>query len=92
LSGIGFQNLVVFLSGAEGNDAADRIVGGHADGHAITRDDLDAEPPHPAAQLREHFMSRITLHAIEAPGMHGDDRSLHVYQIVFAQQLILSPT
>jgi hypothetical protein len=30
-------------------------------------------------------MSRIALHAIQPPGMNGDNRSLHIYQIVLAQ-------
>ncbi len=74
-----------WLSGAEGDDPADGIVGGDADGDAIARDDLDAEAPHPPAQLREHFMARITLHSIQPPGMDRDDGPLHIYKIVFAQ-------
>ena len=70
---------------AEGDDAADRVVGRHADGDAITGNDFDAEAPHPAAQLREHFMSGIALHAIQAARVDGHHRSLHVDQIVFAQ-------
>ena len=54
------------LSGAEGDDAADRVVGGDADGHAIAGHDLDAEAPHPAAQLRQHFVARLGLDAIQA--------------------------
>jgi hypothetical protein len=88
---IGRQNLdLPGLSGAEGDDAADRVVGGNANGDAIAGDDLDAEAPHPPAQLREHFMARITLHSIQPARMDRHDGSLHVYQIVFAQQLILS--
>ena len=66
------------LSGAERDDAADRIVGRDAHRHAVTGDDLDAEAPHPAAQLGEHFVTRIALHAIESAGMHRHHCSLHV--------------
>src|SRR5687768_11236210 len=54
------------LSGAEGDDAADRIVGRDPDGHAVARHDLDAKSPHPAAQLRQHFVSGVALHTVEA--------------------------
>ena len=79
------------LSRAEGDDAADWIVGRDANRHAITGDDLDAEAPHPSAQLGEYFVAGIDLHAIEAARMYRHDGALHVDQIVFAQQLILSP-
>jgi len=35
-------------------------------------------------------MTGIALHAIQASRMYRDDRTLHIYEIVFAQQLILS--
>lgn len=73
------------LSGTEGNDAANGIVGGDANGHAITRHHLDAEAAHAAAQLSKHLVAGVTLHAIEPPGVNGYDRSLHVNEIVFAQ-------
>jgi hypothetical protein len=73
------------LSGPEGDDAADRVVGGHADGDAITWNNLDPEAAHAAAQLREHFVARIALHAIEAAGVNGHDSALHINQIVFTQ-------
>ena len=66
------------LSGAECDDAADRIVGRDAHRHAVTGDDLDAEAPHPAAQLGEHFVTRVALHAIESAAVHGDDGTLHI--------------
>ena len=73
------------LSGPEGDDAPHGIIGRHPDGHAITRNNFDSEAAHAAAQLGEHFVSRVTLHAIKAAGMHGDYRALHVDQIVFTQ-------
>ena len=35
-------------------------------------------------------MSCVALHTVETAGVDGDDRPLHINQIVFAQQLILS--
>ena len=75
----------VSLSRAEGDDAANRIVGGDADRHAIARHDLDTEAAHPAAQLRQHFVAGVALDAVQAAGMDRDHRSLHINQIVFAQ-------
>jgi hypothetical protein len=72
------QWLSIYLSCAEGDDAADRIVGRDANRHAVTGDDFDAEAPHPAAQLGEHFMTGITLDPIQPAGMHRHHRSLHV--------------
>jgi hypothetical protein len=77
------------LPGAESDDASHGIVRGDADGHTISGYYLDSKPPHPAAQLREHFVPRITLHAIEPARMDRHYRSLHVDQIVFTQYLIL---
>jgi hypothetical protein len=67
-----------WLSCAEGNDAADGIVGRDANRHAVTGDNLDAEAPHPAAQLGEYLVAGITLHSIQAAGMYCHHRSLHV--------------
>jgi hypothetical protein len=79
------------LSGSEGDDAADRVVRRHTDGYAITWNDFDPEAAHAAAQLCEHFVSRVALHPIEAAGMNGHDGALHVDQIVFTQYLVLLP-
>jgi hypothetical protein len=84
--GTGFQDSL--LSGAERDDAADRIIRRDAYGDAIAGHDLDPEAAHPAAQLREDLMTRVTLDAVEAARMNGDDGPLHVDQIVFAQQFI----
>jgi len=75
------------LASAEGDDAADRIVWGNAHGDSITRDDLDSEAAHPAAQLRQHFMPLVTLHAVKAAAMHRYHGALYVNQIVLAQKL-----
>jgi len=73
------------LPGAERDDAADRIVGRDSHGHTIARDHLDAKPPHPAAQLRQHLVSGVALHTVEATRVDRDHRTLHVNQIVLAQ-------
>jgi hypothetical protein len=78
------------LSCSERDDAADRIVWRDTHCHSIAGDDLDTEAAHPAAQLRQHFVPRITLDAVKPSGVHRNDCPLHVYKIVFAQQLILS--
>lgn len=67
-----------WLSRAEGNDAAHRIIGRDANRYAVTGDDLDAEAPHPAAQLSEHLVAGVTLHAIKTTGVHRYDGSLHI--------------
>jgi hypothetical protein len=74
-----------WLSGSERNDAADGIVRGYTNGDAIAGDDFDSEAAHPAAQLRQHFVSSVALHTIQPAGVNRDDGSLHVNQIVFAQ-------
>ena len=53
------------LPGSERNDAADRIVRGYANGDAIAGNDFDPEAPHPAAQLRQDFMPRVALDAVQ---------------------------
>ena len=76
-----------WLAGPEGDDAADRIVRRNSHGHAIPRDHLDAKPPHSAAELGQHFMASVALHAIEPAAVHRDYGTLHVDQIVLAQLL-----
>jgi hypothetical protein len=79
------------LSRAEGDDAANRIVGGDTHRDAIAWHHFDTEAAHAAAQLSEYFVSCIALHAVESAGVHRDHCSLHVNQIVFAQYEALSP-
>ena len=73
------------LPSAEGDDAPDRIVGGDPDGDTVTRHYLDAEAAHPAAQLGQHFVAGIHLHAIEAAAVNSNHRALDINQIVLAQ-------
>ena len=75
------------LAGAERDDAADRIVRRHADGHPIAWHDFDAEAAHPAAELGQHFVTRVALDAVKTPAMYGHDSALHIDQIVLAQML-----
>jgi len=53
-----------WLSGSEGDDSADRVVRRYADGDTVSWNDFDSEAPHPAAQLRQHFMPGVALHAV----------------------------
>jgi hypothetical protein len=73
------------LSGAEGDDAADRVVRRYANRDAVAGNNFDSEATHPAAQLRQHLMPRITLHAVQTARVNRNHGSLHIYQIVFAQ-------
>jgi hypothetical protein len=77
----------VCLASSEGDDAADRIVRGHADGHSISWHHFDPEAAHPAAQLCENLMPLVTLHAIQAATVNRYDGPLHIDQIVLAQAL-----
>jgi len=86
--------LVVELNGnsrdsasSEGDDAANGIVGRHADGHAISGHHLDPEAAHPAAQLCEYLVALVALHAVKTSAVDRHDRTLHVNQIVLAQML-----
>jgi hypothetical protein len=73
------------LASAERDDAPNRVVWRNTDGDAIAWNDFDAEAAHPAAELCEHFVASITLHAVETAAMHRHNRTLHVDEIVLAQ-------
>jgi len=75
----------VWLPCAEGDDAANGVIGRDTNGHAIARHDFDAKSAHPSAQLCENLVPCVALDPIEPPGMDGDDRALHIYEIVFTQ-------
>jgi hypothetical protein len=74
-----------WLAGAERDDAPDGIVRRNAHRDAIPRNHLDTKPTHSAAQLGQHFVARITLHAVEAAAVYRHHRALHVDEIVLAQ-------
>src|SRR5262249_23074131 len=52
------------LGRAECDDAPDRIVRRNADRHAIARYYLDTEAAHSAAQLGQHLVTGVALHAV----------------------------
>jgi hypothetical protein len=81
---IGIQT-VFWLARAEGDDAPDRIVRRDADGHAISRNYLDAEAAHPAAELGEHLVACVALHAVKPAAVNRHHRALHVNEIILAQ-------
>ena len=77
----------LWLAGAERDDAPDGVVRRDADGHPIARNDFDTEAAHSTAELGQHLVAGITLHAVEPATVHGDDGALHVNQIILAQLL-----
>jgi hypothetical protein len=80
---MGAQNRV--LASAEGDDAADRVVGRNAYRHSIAGHYLDSEAAHSAAQLCQNLMPLVTLDTVKASAVHSHDGALHVNQIVLAQ-------
>jgi hypothetical protein len=61
-------------------------TGSYGDTPTVTRS------THAAAQLREHFLAGITLHAIQPAAVHRGDGALDVNQIVFTQSVGLQRT
>jgi hypothetical protein len=83
---VGIQN-GLFLASAEGDDASDRVVRRNADCHTVTRNHLDSETPHPAAQLGKDLVALVALHAVKPAAVNRYHGALHVNQIVLAQIL-----
>jgi hypothetical protein len=81
--GLGTQGIQ--SASAERDDAPDRIVGRHTHGHTVSGNDFDSEAAHTAAQLRENFVALVALHAVQPAAVNGDDRPLHINQIILAQ-------
>ena len=77
----------LWLARAERDDTPDRVVRRNADRHPIARNDFDTEAAHSTAELGQHLMAGITLHPIQPATVHGNDRALHVNQIILAQLL-----
>jgi hypothetical protein len=75
------------LASAEGDDAANRIVGRYAYRDAISGHHLDSKAAHPAAQLGKHLVALVALHSIQPTAMDRHNRALHVDQIILAQLL-----
>lgn len=82
---LSWNSNVSWLAGPEGDDAPNRIVRRHADGDAIPGHDLDAEAAHSTAELGEHFVSGVALHAVKTTTVYRHDSALHVDEIVLAQ-------
>ena len=80
-----FEFKSFWLARAEGDDAPDGIVRRNTYGHAISRNNFDAEAAHAAAELGQHFVAGVALNSVEAPAVDGHDRTLHVDEIVLAQ-------
>lgn len=78
------------LSRAEGDDAPKRIVGRNPNRDAVAGNNLDAEAPHPTAELGEHLVAGVALDPVQAAAVHGHDRALNINEIVFAQLPVLS--
>ena len=77
------------LACAEGDDAADGVVGRHANGNPIPWHDLDPEPAHSPAELGKHLVSRIRLHPVQPAAVDSDDCALDIDQIVLTQTFSL---
>ena len=75
----------IWLACTERDDAPDRVVWRNPHGHPVAWNHLDAEAAHAAAQLCEHFVAGITLHAVKTATVNRHDCALHVNQIVLAQ-------
>src|SRR5215468_8216273 len=83
---IGVQT-VSWLARPERNDAPNRVIRRDADRDAIARNHLDAEAAHATAELGQHFVAGVALHAVKSAAVDGYNRPLHVNQIVLAQML-----
>jgi hypothetical protein len=76
-----------WLACAEGDDAPDRIVRRDANGHAISWDYLYAEAAHSAAELGQHFVACVALHAVQTAAVDRHHGALHINEIILAQLL-----
>ncbi len=74
-----------FLPGAEGDDASHRVVGRYPDRDTVAGDHFYAKPPHAAAQLRQNFVTLVTLHTVQPTAVDSHDGALNINQIVLAQ-------
>jgi hypothetical protein len=75
----------IWLACTERDDAPDRIVRGNSHGYPIAWNHLDAEAAHATAELGQHLMASVTLHAVKPAAVNRHHRALHVDQIVLAQ-------
>ena len=75
----------IWLACTERDDAPDRIVRGDSHGYPIAWNHFNAEAAHATAELGQHLVAGVTLHAVEPAAVNRHDRALHVDQIVLAQ-------
>src|SRR6266853_2794697 len=75
----------LWLACTERDDASNRIVRRDANRDPVAWNHFDAEAAHAAAQLGQHFVTGVTLHAVEPAAVNRHDRALHIDQIVLAQ-------
>ena len=75
----------IWLACTERDDAPDRIVRGNSHGYPIAWNHFNSEAAHATAELGQHFVSGVTLHAVKPAAVNRHDRALHVDQIVLAQ-------
>ena len=76
-----------YLASAEGDDPSDRIVRRDADGDTVAWNHLDAKAAHAAAQLGEHLVALVALHAVQTAAVDRNHGALHIDQIILAQLL-----
>ena len=65
-------------------------TGSYGETPTVTRspgNDLDAEAAHSAAELGEHFVAGVALHAVEPAAVNRHHGALHIDEIVLAQLL-----
>ena len=76
-----------WLACSEGDDAPDGIVWRNADRDAIAGDYFDAEAAHSAAELGQHFVAGVALHAVKTAAVDRNHGALHINEIILAQLL-----
>src|SRR5262245_13908516 len=65
----------IWLACTERDDAPDRIVRRNAYRDSIAGNHFDAEAAHAAAQLCQHLMACVALHAVETAAVDRHDRA-----------------
>ena len=66
------------LARSERDDPSNRIVGRYPDRYTIAWDHLDAKTSHSTAELSQHFVTSVTLHAIQPTAVHRYNGALHI--------------
>ena len=68
----------IWLACTERDDAPDRIVRGDSHGYPIAWNHFNAEAAHATAELGQHLVACVTLHAVEPAAVDCDYSALHV--------------